>query len=223
MTIRSEADRVAPSGTVEVRGVFVARPSVLGELQGRPVSSAIAKRRVEGPEIAVERLDLAGDQQADLTVHGGYDKAVYAYPVEHYDAWRAAGFDLEPGGVGENLAVAGMTEDDVRIGDVWRWGTAVLAVSQPRAPCFKLAMHVATRGAGPHMWKTGHCGWYLRVLETGVAPTAGAMERELTDEAEPTVAEAFRAMDPRAPDREALRRRVLTSTGLADQWREFLA
>ncbi|QYG95617.1 MOSC domain-containing protein [Iamia sp. SCSIO 61187] len=182
-----------------------------------PVRSAIAKRRVSDPEVRVGTLNIDGDRQADLSVHGGPDKAVYAYPVEHYAAWVAAGFRLAIGGVGENLAVGGFSEQDVRIGDVWEWGDAVLEVSQPRSPCFKLAIHAGRRGAGRHLVATGACGWYLRVLRTGSAPTEGTIRRAATHHAEPTVAEAFVAPRPGA-DPE-VRSRVLSSARLADQWR----
>ena len=204
--------------TLPVLGVYVGRPAVIGDdRRGDPVTSAIAKRPVTGPSIALGPLNLAGDDQAERTVHGGPDKVVYAYPVGHYPGWRAAGYDLSPGGLGENLALDGATEDDVRIGDVWRWGDTVLQVSQPRSPCYKLAIHVGTRGAGAHMVRTGHTGWYLRALTTGTAPTDGALVREATDPDEPTVAEAFAAAVGRAGADVVAR--VAASPTLAAQWR----
>ncbi|HKH03584.1 MAG TPA: MOSC domain-containing protein [Acidimicrobiales bacterium] len=212
------SDRTRRAERATVVGVYVGRPAVIGaDRRGAPVTSAIAKGPVAGTTIAVGELNLAGDAQADLSVHGGPDKAVYAYPAGHYAAWRAAGFDLAPGGVGENLALDGVTEDDVRIGDVWRWGDAVLQVSQPRSPCFKLAIHVGRRGAGAEMVRSGHCGWYLRVLTPGDAPTAGDLVREASDPDQPTVAEAFAAAIGRAGP--AVVARVAASPALAPQWR----
>src|SRR5215207_7642292 len=131
-----------------VLGVFVGQPRVIGVGgDGRPVTSAIGKERVTEPSVAIGLRTIAGDAQADLTVHGGPDKVVYAYPAPHYAHWRAAGFALDVGGLGENVAVDGAAEHDVRIGDVWRWGDALLQVSQPRSPCYKLALHVGRRGA----------------------------------------------------------------------------
>ena len=116
-----------------------------------PVMSSIAKRAVaDGTTLWLSPLNLAGDAQADLTVHGGPDKAVYAYPSEHLPWWsEELGEDLGPAPFGENLSTIGVTEDDVGLGDVWSWGEALLEVCQPRTPCFKLALHRrASRHAG---------------------------------------------------------------------------
>jgi MOSC domain-containing protein YiiM len=210
---------------ITVLGVFVGQPRVIGVGgDGQPVTSAIGKEPVTESSVAVGPGTIAGDAQADPTVHGGPDKVVYAYPAPHYAAWRAAGFALEVGGLGENLALDGASEHDVRIGDVWRWGDALLQVSQPRAPCYKLALHVGRRGAGREMVRTGRCGWYLRVLSRGVAPTAGLVERVGSDPAEPTVAEAFAAVvGPRPGRDDDAVARVRGSAHLAAQWRAALA
>ncbi|QRP46987.1 MOSC domain-containing protein [Amycolatopsis sp. FDAARGOS 1241] len=175
--------------TLELAGVFVGRPAVLGRRRERPVRSAIVKGRVAEPELELTRLNLDGDEQADLKVHGGVDKAVYAYPAQHYPAWTAEGFDVELGAFGENLAVAGADESEVRIGDVWEWGDARLQVSQPRQPCFKLAMRTGRKDVVPTVIDSGRCGWYLRVLEPGRVPTAGALRVVESDPAAPTVEE----------------------------------
>ncbi|MEU0530837.1 MOSC domain-containing protein [Amycolatopsis tolypomycina] len=175
---------------MNVDGVFVGEPSVLGHRRDRPVLSAITKARVTAPELALTELNLDGDRQADLTVHGGVDKAVYVYPAEHYPAWTAEGFDAEPGGFGENVSLTGVTEDDVRIGDVWAWGDALVQVSQPRQPCFKLAMKTGRKDVTPLMIDSGRCGWYLRVLRPGTVPTAGPVE--LAERADgPTITEVY--------------------------------
>lgn len=182
----------------EVRAVFVGRPQVIGEMRGRPVTSGIAKQRVTASSLRLDELNLAGDQQADLSVHGGPDKAVYAYPTEHHPAWQADGFVLDVGGVGENVALAGATERDVRVGDVWRWGSTLVQISQPRAPCYKLALHTGRKDVGPRMIETGRCGWYLRVLEPGVAPTSGPITLVDRDDGAPTIHETFRVLFSRA-------------------------
>jgi MOSC domain-containing protein YiiM len=161
---------------MRIEGVYVGEPSVLGYRRERPVLSAITKALVTAPELALTELNLDGDRQADLTVHGGVDKAVYVYPSEHYAAWAADGFEAVPGGFGENVSLAGVTEDDVRIGDVWAWGEALVQVSQPRQPCFKLAMKTGRKDVTPLMIDSGRCGWYLRVLRPGTVPTSGALE-----------------------------------------------
>ncbi|MGW4065836.1 MOSC domain-containing protein [Amycolatopsis sp. NPDC004747] len=175
---------------MNVDGVFVGEPSVLGYRRERPVLSAITKARVTAPELNLTELNLDGDRQADLTVHGGVDKAVYVYPTEHYPAWAAEGLDAEPGGFGENISLSGATEDDVRIGDVWAWGDALVQVSQPRQPCFKLAMKTGRKDVTPLMIDSGRCGWYLRVLRPGTVPTSGAVE--LVERADgPTITEVY--------------------------------
>jgi MOSC domain-containing protein YiiM len=118
------------------------------------------------------RFGLAGDEQADRRVHGGPDKAIYCYPVEHYASWRKVMPQhadlLVPGGLGENLTVEDLDEDGVAIGDVFRVGAVTLQVTQPRQPCFKLALRFADSDMVKAMVHSGFTGWYLRVLEPGL-------------------------------------------------------
>lgn len=150
-----------------IRAVHAGRVAPLGP-DGVP--SGFFKQPVMG-RVAVGELGLTGDEQADKSVHGGPDKAVYAYPTEGYAAWiddfPARRRTLVPGGMGENLATAGLSEDDVHIGDVLRVGTATLQVTQPRQPCFKLALYHREPKMVRRMTETARCGWYLRVLEPG--------------------------------------------------------
>jgi MOSC domain-containing protein YiiM len=211
-----------------VREVFVGKPSVLGTQRGTPVYSAITKAKTAAASLALSEVNLDGDEQADLSVHGGPDKAVYAYPVEHYPAWAADSFELSIGDAGENISLAGATEDTIRIGDVWAWGDTLVQVSQPRSPCFKLAMKTGRKDIIPAFIDSGRTGWYLRVLKTGRVPTSGGMtlvERKLE---RPTVAEvamlAFANVAQLAPHhRDAylrLAENVLLHTPeLADQYR----
>jgi MOSC domain-containing protein YiiM len=135
------------------------------------VASGFVKRPVEGPVMA-GRFGLVGDEQADRAVHGGPEKAVYCYPVEHYASWRRVMPEhaalLVPGGFGENLTTDGLDEDRIAIGDIFRIGLATLQVSQPRQPCLKLALRFADRQIVRAMVRSGFCGWYLRVLEPGL-------------------------------------------------------
>ena len=164
---------------IELVSVNVGRPQYLGQHRGRPVTSGIAKQPVSGQFLWLDRLNLEGDGQADLTVHGGVDKAVYAYPSEHLPAWSAElGEALGPAAFGENLTTAGGTEDDVCIGDRWFWGDAVLEVCQPRSPCYKLAIHRGRGDIGRRLRESGRTGWYLRVLEPGQVPVAGPIAVE---------------------------------------------
>ncbi len=167
------------TGDIALVSVNVAKPQYLGQHRGHRITSGIAKRPVTVGHLRLDRLNLEGDGQADLTVHGGPDKAVYAYPSEHLPAWAAElGQELGPAAFGENLSTRGGTEDDVCIGDRWFWGDAVLEVSQPRSPCFKLAMHRGRGDIGGLLRRSGRCGWYLRVLQPGRVPVAGPVTTE---------------------------------------------
>jgi len=134
------------------------------------VASAFIKSAVTGP-IMAGALGLDGDEQADLSVHGGPEKAVYAYPSARYPDWAAAFPDLAPrfvaGAMGENLTVDAMIEDDLCVGDVHAVGDALLQVCQPRQPCFKLALALGEPRLARHMVRTGFSGWYYRVLREG--------------------------------------------------------
>lgn len=124
----------------------------------------------------VGALGLEGDEQCDLTVHGGISKAVYAYPHNHYTFWTQAleqhGGRVDrfsaPGAVGENLSVEGLSEDTVYLGDEWAIGEVVLRVTEPREPCYKFNAAVGWSGAAKAMVQRGCCGWYLSVIVPGV-------------------------------------------------------
>ncbi len=142
---------------------------------GRKVLSAIGKRAVSGAT-AVERMGLLGDEQADLSVHGGLDKALYAYPVEHYGFWRAArreygasmfDEDLPHGFMGENLTISGLLETAVFVGDELIFANCRLRVEAPREPCFKFAAVMGFAQSGKLMVQEARCGFYLSVVETG--------------------------------------------------------
>ncbi len=204
--------------------VNVTMPKYLGQHRGRPVSSGIAKAPVVAPEtLWLDTLNLEGDAQADLRVHGGPDKAVYAYPSEHLAAWSAElGETLGPTAFGENLTTAGATEDDVCIGDRWAWGDAVLEVSQPRTPCFKLAIHRGRGDIGRRVKDSGRTGWYLRVIEAGRVPVAGpisVVERHPMGATVWAVHEATRPGGAPAEVVEAL----LHVEALAEGWKLHLA
>ena len=152
------------------------------QINGRTVLSAIGKRSTQGP-VAVHRLGLDGDEQADLSVHGGLSKAIYAYPHAHFAFWqtvraqaKVALWDepLNAGALGENLTVDGITEDRLWIGDKLLIGGTpdapgcVLAVSEPRFPCFKFDAVMGFKQASQLMIRSGFCGAYLGVIDTGV-------------------------------------------------------
>ena len=159
---------------IRVRSVNIARAKLLS-IDGREVSSAIGKRPVEGP-VAVRALGLAGDEQADLSVHGGLGKAIYAYPHEHYAFWqvvraqaRVAPWDevLQAGAMGENLTLQGLLEGDMWIGDYLKLPNCILAISEPRQPCFKFNHALGFKQAAKLMQQSAYCGAYLSVIGTG--------------------------------------------------------
>ena len=170
------------------------------QMQGRCVLSAIGKQAVQGA-VPVGRLGLLGDEQADLSLHGGLDKAVYAYPMEHYADWQTRRrahsvslFDeaLAPGFVGENLTLQGLLESDVWVGDELHFPHCVLRVTEPRHPCAKFNAVMGYAQASRDMALAGCCGFYLAVdqpgpIETGQAFTVVPGRRGLS------IAQAFAA------------------------------
>ena len=141
--------------------------------QMRRVVTGIHKKPVEGV-VKVGKLGIEGDEQADLTVHGGLNKAVYAYPSEHYAFWIAQRLaalkreePLPPGSMGENLTLQGVLESDVWMGDRLHIGSAVLEVTEPRQPCYKFNAKMGFSHAAKMMLQAGNSGFYLRVIETG--------------------------------------------------------
>ena len=144
-------------------------------IHGRTVLTAIHKTHVDGV-VQVRALGLQGDEQADLTVHGGLEKAVYAYPAEHYPFWLAqreaaglGGIDaqLPRGAVGENLTLRGLLEADVWVGDLLQFSDCTLKVEQPREPCFKFNAAMGFNTASKAMAQSGFCGFYLSVSQPG--------------------------------------------------------
>jgi len=161
---------------MRITAVCVGEPGNIG-FRGKDVKTGIFKLPVQGA-VAVNLLNLAGDRQADLTVHGGRDKAVYVYPQIHYDYWAEAlgGRRLEPSQFGENLTVTDLTERTVLVGDRYRAGTALLVVSQPRIPCYKLGIRLNDPKFPAVFLQSGKLGFYLRVLEEGVLQSGDEFE-----------------------------------------------
>lgn len=218
------ATATVPGVRIDVVRVNVSGPRPLGP-PGSQVISSIAKERVVAARLSLTELNLEGDDQSGRDVHGGVDKAVYAYPSEHLAGWAA---DLDQPDLpdtttapfGENISTYGATEDDVCIGDVWRWGTAVLQVAQPRWPCQKLTLHRETAAVGEMMRSTGRTGWYLRVLEPGVVDVAGPIEVVERHSAAITVRAANDAMlDRSLTDRSKVEALAVLDGVLADEWR----
>ena len=166
-----------------VVSVNVARASAVS-IHGRRVITAIGKRPVDGSRRVLTH-GIEGDEQANLSLHGGPSKAVYAYPSEHYPFWQTvraqAGVALwdEPmpaGAFGENLTLSGVVETDVFIGDVLRFPGCALAVSEPRLPCLKLNAAMGFKHAAKLMTESAWCGWYLAVREPGTIAAGDAFD-----------------------------------------------
>jgi len=174
--------------------VNIARSATL-VYRGREVRTGIFKVPGAG-RVRIGRLGLQGDIQADLTVHGGPDQAVYFYPSEHYAYWRQVlgRTDLSPGFFGENFTAEGLVEDRVRVGDVLRAGTAVLQVTNPRSPCFKLGARVGSARFVKTFLESGRLGYYPRVFEGGESAAGDPIERIATDPELPTVSERIRLL-----------------------------
>ena len=169
-------------------------------IDGRDELTAIDKRGVAGA-VAVRTLGLAGDEQADPTLHGGLNKAVYAYPYEHYAFWqvvraqaKVAAWDqqLAPGAMGENLTLRGLLETDMWIGDFLRLPNCTLAISGPRLPCPKFDAAMGFKHASKLMFQSGYCGCYLTVIEPG-SLCSGDVVTLLPGPREVNLAELFRA------------------------------
>jgi len=185
------------------------------------VLTAIFKKPVEGP-LTVRRLNLEGDRQADLTVHGGFHKAVYGYASEHYPDWREElpGMELPWGMFGENLTTEGLLETDIHIGDRFRIGSALLEVTQPRMPCYKLALKFNRADMIKRFWKSGRSGFYFRVVEEGELQAGDSIGLEASANPAVSVAEVLTLYRNPKPQREDLERAL--ATPLTSEWKEEL-
>ena len=209
--------------TLTLRSLNVSRPKPLGLWRGEAVTSAIAKEPVTAAALALTATNLEGDGQADLTVHGGPEKAVYAYHTAHWDWWQTThNLACAPATFGENLTLDGPDETELHIGDIFAWGTAVLQICQPRQPCFKLQMHTGRADVGARMTLSARCGWYARVLQPGDVPVHGALTRTGHAKDAPTVKATFQALfNPRLPA-DALRA-FAQPPALSQEWRGAFA
>ena len=187
------------------------------EWQGRQVTSGIWKEPVEGP-VVVAGVNLVGDDQADRRVHGGPDKAVYAYAVEDYEWWSATTGPLAPGTFGENLTTTGIDLTSAHIGDRWRVGTAVLEVAQPRQPCFKLGMRMGDEHFPGRFEAAERAGAYLRVVEEGVITAGDAIAVERAADPAVCIGDLARAEIP-----VDVLRLVLDDDRVPDGWRRAAA
>ncbi len=212
---------------MDVVSVQVGQPTQYGTAgarrpMDRPWVSAIVKRTVSGP-VWAGRTGLAGDAQADLVAHGGPEKAMLAYAAVHYPDWRREldRPDLPHGAFGENLTVSGMTEDTVCIGDVFEIGGAVVQVSQPRVPCFKLAYRWRTKDLTARVRDSRRPGWYLRVLREGRLQAGSPVVLVERPHPEWTVREAIEVEERRRAD-PARALALARCESLTAAWRDWL-
>lgn len=188
---------------------------------GKTVLTSIWKEPVDGP-VRVSTLNIEGDRQADLSVHGGADKAVYVYPSEHYGYWRSElpGTELGWGAFGENFTSEGLSEDGVRIGDRLRIGSAEFAVTQPRMPCFKLGIRFGRPAIVRQFLRSGRTGFYLAVTREGEASAGDPIRVLAREENSLTVAEIVSLYAADAANQDLLRR-AARLPGLPDGWRDY--
>jgi MOSC domain-containing protein YiiM len=189
--------------------------------KGKTVTTGIFKEPVEG-RIRLRTLNLDGDRQADLSVHGGLSKAAYAYPIEHYEYWREQlpGVDLPWGMFGENFTTEGLREDSVNIGDRFRMGAAEVMVTEPRLPCYKLAAKFGRDDIIKRFLHSGRTGFYFAVMQEGEVGTGDGIELVSRDEHSVTVADITRLYVREKDDVGTLRRAVQV-TALPESWRVY--
>ena len=190
------------------------------QVDGKEVTTAIFKAPVN-KRIPLHWMNLEGDQQADLSVHGGQNKAVYVYPSEHYSSWRKelAAADLSWGAFGENFTTAGLVEDSVCLGDRFTIGTAEVVVTQPRNPCFKLNLKFGRDDMAERFLASRRSGFYLRVLREGEVGPGDPIVLVHQDENRISISDAMR-LYLHEPNLNDLRRRALQVKYLSSSWRE---
>ena len=189
--------------------------------EGRIVRTSIFKDPVAGP-VRVQKLNLAGDEQSDLSVHGGVDKAVYAYPSEHYAYWREQlpEMKLPWGSFGENLTTEGLNDKTLQIGDRLSIGSAEFVVTQPRLPCFKLGVRFGRPDMMKRFQKSGRTGFYLAVLQEGVISAGDSIQVVSVGQPSVSVAEIARLYTADEAEQELLRQ-ASELAALSEDWREY--
>lgn len=213
-----------PSTTLELKmkiiSVNVGLPRKV-TWKGKTVSTGIFKEPVRD-RVMVRSLNLHGDGQADLTVHGGVDKAVYVYPFEHYDYWRTElpDTDLTMGNFGENFTTTGLKEEELNIGDRFQIGSAELMVTQPRMPCYKLGIRFGRADMVKRFLASRRTGFYFRVLQEGEVVAGDTLALVSRDENNITVADITQLYTREKNDPELLQRATQLEA-LPESWRDY--
>ena len=197
--------------------VNVGRPRLLS-WKGVTFNTGIFKAPVSG-KVMLHTTNLDGDRQADLSVHGGPNKAVYGYPSEHYPYWQKqfSGLDLPWGAFGENWTTEGLLEGNISIGDRYRIGSAVVRVTTPRLPCFKLAAKFQRDDMIERFLSSGRCGYYFAVMEEGTVSAGDEFEFLGGEMPTLSIGEIFKAYTSLDPD---LLQKAAAVTALPESWRE---
>jgi MOSC domain-containing protein YiiM len=205
---------------MKVLSLNVGRPRLVS-YKGVTVNTGMFKQPVSG-RVPLRTLNLDGDRQADLSVHGGPYKAVYAYPSEHYAYWRAElpEMDLPWGMFGENLTTEGLSEDDLHVGDHFRIGSATVMVRQPRMPCYKLPIRFQRDDIIERFLVSGRSGFYFSVEQEGDVGEGDSIDLISQDETGITIAEMNRLFVRERYNRELLQKAIVTAA-LPESWREY--
>lgn len=201
---------------MKLQSIFIGKP-VNVDYNGQQVKTGIYKDKIESP-VKVHQLGLEGDQVADLTVHGGVDKAVYLYPSEHYEFWKQKRPDLEveSGAFGENLSTIGLDEH-ICVGDVLQIGSVKLSVTNPRMPCFKLGIKMGDPSFVKEFMQEEKNGFYLKVLEEGTIEAGDEITKISEDGHGLTITECIQLYTTRKADKDLLRK-AIASPSLPKSW-----
>jgi MOSC domain-containing protein YiiM len=191
---------------------------------GRTVTTGIYKQPVKG-RVPLRTLNLDGDRQADLTVHGGAQKAVYCYPIAHYDYWKKElpGRELPAGIFGENFTIDGWQENSVHLGDQFLVGSAQVVVTQPRLPCYKLGVRFQSDDMVKRFLASGRSGFYLAVMREGEVAAGDEIKQIARDPHAVPVSEITRLYIAKRFNEEdaASLRRALQVAALPDSWKDY--
>ena len=200
----------------------VGRPRIL-VYRGKTINTGIFKQPISGP-VQLQSLNLDGDRQADLSVHGGIYKAVYGYPSEHYSFWRQEipGVDLPWGMFGENFTTAGLSEDELHVGDRLQIGSSIVMVRQPRTPCYKLAAKFQRDDMIDRFLLSGRSGFYFSVEQEGSVAAEDAFQLLTRNQDGITISEMNRLFVREKYNQDLLRKAVHTAA-LPENWREYFA
>jgi MOSC domain-containing protein YiiM len=220
--LQSEIAFTMRVSSVKLISLNVGRPRLV-VYQGKTINTGIFKEPISGP-VQLRTLNLDGDRQADLTVHGGPHKAVYAYPSEHYPYWRTQlpGVGVPWAMFGENFTTVGLAEDDLHVGDRYQIGSSIVMVRQPRIPCYKLAAKFQRDDMLERFLLSGRSGFYFSVEKEGSVAGGDAFELLKREPDAITISEMNRLFVREKYNQNLLRKAIQTAA-LPETWREYLA